>query len=427
MPRWGSRWKELFFWRWIALSATLGLFFLALPGCSGSGNQTVFVVVTPTPTPAPTSTPTATATPLSPFSATGSMTTARKSHTATLLATGQVLVVGGRDNSGNVLASAELYDPASGKFTATGSMSDSRVSHTAALLTDGQVLIAGGEDNSGVVVATAELYDPTKGTFTLTTAAFPGTGSNMTAPREFHTATTLANGQVLIAGGQDNSSAILATAELYDPTKGSFALTTAAFPGTGTNMTDSRENHTATLFTSGFLGGRVLIAGGLDTSSVVQASAELYDPANGSFIATGNMTAAREFETATLLANQQVLFAGGFGVTDALSSAELFNPATGTFAPTGNLGDSRNVAAATLLETGKVLVAGGANLIGVLDSADLFDPGASSGAGAFSPAGTMTDSREDFTATLLPSGQVLLAGGIDDGGNTVASAELYQP
>ena len=355
------------------------------------------------------------------------MTAARKSHTATLLATGQVLVVGGRDNNGNVLASAELYDPTTGKFTATGSMSDSRESHTAALLTDGQVLIAGGQDDSGAVVATAELYDPTKGTFTLTTAAFPGTGSNMTDSREFHTATTLANGQVLIAGGQDNSSAILATAELYDPAKGSFVLTTAAFPGTGTNMTDSRENQTATLFTSGFLSGRVLIAGGLDNGSVVDASAELYDPANGSFTATGNMTAAREFETATLLANQQVLIAGGFGVSDALSSAELFNPATGTFAPTGNLSDARNLAAAALLESGKVLVAGGADLIGVLNSADLFDPGADSGAGAFSPAGTMTDSREDFTATLLPSGQVLLAGGIDDAGNTVASAELYKP
>ena len=422
-----SRWKDLFFWRSIALSATLGWLILALPGCGGSGNQTVVLVVTPTATPAPTSTPTGTPTPVSPFSATGSMTTARKSHTATLLASGQVLVVGGRDNNGNVLASAELYDPTTGKFTATGSMGDSRVSHTAALLADGQVLIAGGQDDSGAVLATAELYDPGKGTFTLTTAAFPGTGTNMTDSREFHTATTLANGQVLIAGGQDNASTILATAELYDPAKGSFVPTTAAFPGTGTNMTDSRENHTATLFISGLLSGRVLIAGGLDKASVVDATAELYDPANGSFTATGNMTAAREFETATLLANQQVLIAGGFGVTDALSSAELFNPATGTFAPTGNLSDARNLAAATQLESGKVLVAGGADLIGVLNSADLFDPGANSGAGAFTAAGTMTDFREDFTATLLSKGQVLLAGGIDDAGNTVATAELYTP
>jgi hypothetical protein len=427
MPRCGSRGKELFFWRSIAMCAMLELFLVALPGCSGSGNQTVFLVGTPTPTPAPTSTPTATPTPVSPFSATGSMTAARKSHTATLLGTGQVLVVGGRDNNGNVLASAEVFDPTTGKFTATGNMSDSRESHTAALLTNGQVLIAGGQDDSGAVVASAELYDPTKGTFTLTTAAFPGTGSNMTDSREFHTATTLANGQVLIAGGQNNSSTILATAELYDPAKGSFVLTTAAFPGTGTNMTDSRENHTATLFTSGFLSGRVLIAGGLDSSSVVDASAELYDPANGSFTATGSMAAAREFETATLLANQQVLIAGGFGVSDALSSAELFNPATGTFAPTGNLTDARNLAAATQLGSGKVLVAGGSDLTDVLNSADLFDPAANSGAGAFTPAGTMIDSREDFTATLLPSGQVLLAGGIDDAGNTVASAELYKP
>src|SRR5260370_22359775 len=101
MSTWVSRWKELFFWRSIALSATLGWLILALPGCNGSGNQTVFLVVTPTATPAPTSPPTGTPTPVSPFSATATMTTARNSHTATLLSSVQGLVVRGRDNNGN--------------------------------------------------------------------------------------------------------------------------------------------------------------------------------------------------------------------------------------------------------------------------------------------------------------------------------------
>jgi len=397
----------------------VGLLILAVSGCGSSGNNTIIILPTQTPTPTPTATPT----PVSPFSATGSMTSPRTGHTATLLANGQVLIAGGTDDHGNSLTSAELYDPTTGKFTATGSMNDSRAFHTAALLGDGEVLVAGGRDNSGAVIATAELYDPAKGSFTLTTAAFPDTGTNMTDSREFHTATTLENGQVLIAGGQDLADPILATAELYDPANGRFTRTTSAFPGIGTDMTDSRESHTATLFTGGTLKGMVLIAGGLDNTSVVQASTELYNPANGSFTAAGNMTAAREKQTATLLADQNVLVAGGFGVSDGLFTAELFDPTTQGFTATGDLSDERQSAAATMLPGGKVLVAGGANLIDVLDRADLFDPSA----GAFSQVGPMTDSREMFTATLLPSGEVLLAGGVDDAGQVLASAEIYKP
>ncbi len=216
-------------------------------------------------------------------------------------------------------------------------MNDSRENHTAALLTNGKVLIAGGQDAGGAVVATAEAADPATGAFTPTTG-------NMTDSREFHTATTLDNGQVLITGGQDSIDPTLATANT-DPA-GNFTLTTSAFPGTGTNMTDSRERHTATLFTGGTLNGMVLIAGGIDDASVVQASTELYNPANGSFTAAGDMTAARENQTATLLADESVLVAGGFGVSDGLFSAELFDPATQKFDL--RLSDERQSAAATL-------------------------------------------------------------------------------
>jgi Galactose oxidase, central domain len=391
-------------------------------GCGGGNNGVI--IISPSQTPTATPTPTAVPTPPSPFSPTGNMASPRKNHTATILADGEVLIAGGSDNNGSVPASAELYDPTSGTFTATGAMNDAREFHTAALLGDGQVLIAGGQNNSGTVLATTELYDPAKGTFAVTTKAFPATGTNMSDSREFHTATALADGQVLIAGGQDNGGTILATAELYDPLKGSFTTTTDAFPGTGTNMTDSRISHTATLFTGGPLTDMVLVAGGLDNASVIVSTAELYDPADGSFTATGALTVARENHTATLLSNQQVLIAGGFGTTDVLSSAELYSPATRTFAATGSMSDQRQFATATSLASGIVLVAGGANLIDVLASADLFDPSA----GGFRFAGgVMTDSREDFTGTLLESGKILLAGEADDSDETLATAELYTP
>jgi hypothetical protein len=144
------------------------------------------------------------------------MTTARAGHTATLLGSGQVLVVGGNGVSGGtltLLASAELYDPTVGTFAATGSLTVARYNHTATLLTNGMALIAGGLDV--VALASAELYDPSAGTFTAT--------GSMVAGRDSHTATLLGNGEVLIAGGNGNAASstsssgyVLASAELYE-------------------------------------------------------------------------------------------------------------------------------------------------------------------------------------------------------------------
>jgi hypothetical protein len=141
------------------------------------------------------------------WTATGSLNTARDFHTAALLPNGMVLVAGGFHSPGPS-ASAELYDPASGTWTATGSLNTARVSHTATSLPNGMVLVAGGYDNSNprrfIYLASAELYDPASGAWT-------ATGSLNTA-RYAHTATLLLNGMVLVAGGS-GSHGTLASAE----------------------------------------------------------------------------------------------------------------------------------------------------------------------------------------------------------------------
>jgi WD40 repeat protein len=341
------------------------------------------------------------------------MSTVRDRHTATLLSNGKVLIAGGEDSNQTPLASAELYDSTAGKFTTTGSMTAKRQWHMATLLSNGKVLIVGGCGDGGNAsscvlegsnLASAELYDPTAGTFTAT--------GGMTTARGPITATLLSNGKVLIAGGSGDTSA-----ELYDPTAGTFTATGS--------MTAARVAHTATLLSN----GKVLIAGGFQPVSLMNntslASAELYDPTAGTFTTTGSMTTARERHSATVLSNGKVLIAGGEyyksdGMqTGHLTSAELYDPAVGGFTPTGSMSTERYDFTATVLSNGKVLIAGGynGNMVAQSLSAELYD----SGTGKFTPTGnTLERGLGSVTATLLSNGNVLIAPGDS------TSAELYE-
>jgi WD40 repeat protein len=240
----------------------------------------------------------------------------------------------------------------------------------------------------------------------------------MVTAREYHTATLLANGKVLIAGGEDNSVNILNTAELYDPAAN-------AFTAVSSTMSFARESATATLLPN----GKVLIAGGLGEGGDVSA-AEIYDPVANSFSVGPTMVYPRDSASAILLPNGKVLIAGGDDNTGHPTTTEIYDPVANSF----TVGPAMNTAReetpnAILLPNGKVLIAGGwvfgSGGSGVLASTELYDPVSNRFAAPASTA-SMSSPREYSTATLLPNGKVLIAGG-DDGDDNLSASDLYTP
>src|SRR5205085_260265 len=244
-----------------------------------------------------------------------SMLCAHKGHTATVLQGGKVLIAGRAGITTNPCA--ELYDPVAGTFTRTGDMTTPVSDHAAVLLANGKVLIVGGSVNgtsciSCTATSGAELYDPGTGTFTATSHTLVGARSSPTA-------TLLPSGKVLVAGGGVTpSGGPVRTAELYDPVPDT--LTSIA-----STISVERQFHTATLLPN----GKVLLAGGLTTAgSVATATADLYDPATNTFHATGPMASTRMHHTATSLGNGVILIVGGtMQPTSPLgeTSAELYD------------------------------------------------------------------------------------------------------
>ncbi|HYO58693.1 MAG TPA: kelch repeat-containing protein [Archangium sp.] len=241
------------------------------------------------------------------WAVTGSLVTPRFHHSATSLPDGRVLVTGGADGEygGGVLASSEVYDPATGIWLSTGPMSAARRNHTATPLRDGRVLVTGGTDASGMLQSSAEVYDPATGSWSPV--------ADMTFARTSHSATLLADGRVLVVGGGGSTWDSSVFAELFDPATNTWAPTG--------NLTNPRRYHSATLLPT----GQVLVAGGFHEYTGIQTSAEAYDPTTGVWLPVGRMDMDRYLHTATLLTSGRVLVAGGVSNKDQ-SSAELFFP-----------------------------------------------------------------------------------------------------
>ena len=248
---------------------------------------------------------------------------------------------------------------------------------------------------------TAELYDPSAGTFTAT--------GSMSVARNGPTATLLSNGNVLIAGGIGLCSTSCVnnnTAEIYNPSTGTFTPT-------GT-MLVSGADQAATLLPSGqvlFVGGFV---GGVETTT-----AEIYDPSLGTFSQTGSLNIARSLFTATLLTNGTVLIAGGNPAFAAPASAEIYDPSSGTFALTGSLHQPRFGNTANLLSNGTVVITGGG-----FASTEFYNPATR----VFTSNSTfMNIDRTGHTQTKLADGRFLIIGGMDTGQTVLSSAEIYDP
>jgi N-acetylneuraminic acid mutarotase len=370
----------------------------------------------------------------------------REQHTTTRLQSGELLVVGGFSDAGAGLGALRFAADGS-TWTDAGSVGTPRGGHTATLLRDGSVLVTGGmpTESSGAAIAATERYMPA-------TQSWVPTASLLTG-RRHHTATLLGDGRVLVVGGQSLVGTALATSEIFDP------VTNVATPAA--SMPAPRQHHSASLTPD----GRVVVVGGSGSDGMPLGEVIVYDPANDAWQPLATLATPRQQHGATWLPNGELLLTGGrttggaptgaverlavrdrgslagtgsapgvqgnvtrstilpsgrvLMLTDGSQTGRIFDPASGEWSATGPMSAPRSLATLTLLPSGQVLVAGGSNL----DTAERYDEATNE----WTPVASMSMVHRAHQAVLLRSGRVLVISGFNNVTGEVPVAEIYDP
>lgn len=321
-------------------------------------------------------------------------------HTATSLADGRVLLVGGSQAVDEFVADVDVFDPVSGQTSAAASLHRPRQAHSATLLRDGRVLVVGGYALPGQWLDDAEVYDPVQDTWTETPPLYP---HGVT-----HTATLLPDDRVLVVGGNIGSGQFTARAEIFDPQTNAWVE--------AMSLPAERADHTAQLLND----GRVLVAGGqTDAKGLAGGDALVYDPEADAWTATGPMVKPRIWAQSARLEDGRVLVTGGMALEDMpanafTASAETFDPATNAWSAAAAMAQPRYSHFMFPLPNGQVVVLGGARDWeccwtgeSFVRSVEVYDPAADT----WRVVAELPQPRAQAAAASLLDGCIWLSGG----------------
>ncbi len=336
------------------------------------------------------------------------LTVPRADACAAALADGSALVSGGITADGSALPSVDLFQLGTG-FSSAQAMNNARAAHSCTTLKDGRILVAGGNDGHGNPIGTAEIYNPSDQSWTVV--------ANLNDPRWGHTATLLKNGRVLIAGGQDGGGP-KDTLELFEPKA-------SAFIPVPVRLSSPRMNLAAALLPGDpdNPDGFVAIMGGMNFAGA-SASVDLFNPAKNTLTAAAPLLTARASHTASTLSDGTVLVAGGWDGTQDINTAEVYDVQKGSVSSLGNLNTPRHGHFSIALPgNGNVLVGAGWAGSSPLASCELYSPAE----GTFSTIGSLASPRARTTAVPVAGGMVLSAGGVSTDGVTPISGTGVLP